>query len=189
MDLILASTSVHRRRLLERLRIPFSSSGPNVDESVNPGETPEGLAKRLALAKAAALHRPGTVCVGSDQVAALGDQTLGKPGGRDSAIRQLHLCQGKEVVFFTAVAVSVDAGQTVYEHVDRTIVKFRQLTDTQLERYVDQEQPFDCAGSFKAEGLGILLFDSIRTNDPTALIGLPLIWLSGQLMELGLSPL
>lgn len=174
--LILASTSAYRRELLERLRLPFGTVRPEVDESALPGEAPEALARRLAVAKAAAvapLH-PGAWVIGSDQVAELDGFALGKPGGREAAIAQLRTVSGRTVQFRTAVCIlrDGDAGRVVD---DTTTVRFRALATDEIERYVDAEQPFDCAGSFKSEGLGIALFEAIETIDPTALVGLPLI--------------
>lgn len=174
--LILASTSVYRRELLERLRLPFDTARPEVDESALPGEVPRALARRLAAAKAAAVaaRHLGAWVIGSDQVAELDGIALGKPGGREAAIAQLHTVSGRTVQFRTAVCIlrDGDAGQVID---DTTTVRFRVLATDEIERYVDAEQPFDCAGSFKSEGLGIALFEGIETIDPTALVGLPLI--------------
>ena len=186
MDLILASSSAYRRALLERLPVPFAAHAPAVDETPQPGETPPELAARLARSKAQAAQCPGAVVIGSDQVAALDGRIIGKPGEHQAALQQLLACQGREVVFLTAVALSVDDGRDCLQHLDTTRVKFRSLPETTLDRYLLREQPYDCAGSFKAEGEGITLFESIQSEDPTALLGLPLIWLSGQLRTLGL---
>lgn len=174
--LILASTSRYRRELLQRLRLPFDVAAPETDESALPGEPPQALARRLAAAKAAAIasHMPGAWVIGSDQVAELDGIALGKPGTRDAAVSQLASMSGREVVFRTAVSVVHGDGRAFHAE-DATIVRFRGLDDAEIGRYVDAEQPFDCAGSFKSEGLGIVLFDAIVSQDPTALIGLPLI--------------
>ena len=174
--LILASTSVYRRVLLARLRLPFDSVRPDTDETALPGETPLALVQRLAEAKAAAvaaLH-PQAWVLGSDQVAELDGQTLGKPGGREAAIAQLVAMSGRAVRFRTGVCLG-RAGTASRSAHDLTTVHFRALKADEVARYVDAEQPYDCAGSFKAEGLGIALFDAIESRDPTALIGLPLI--------------
>ena len=173
--LVLASTSPYRRELLARLRLPFDVVRPEVDETPAPGEPPATLALRLARAKAAAVSaaHPDAWVIGSDQVADLDGVPLGKSGGRAAAIDQLTAMSNRAVVFRTAV--SVRRGDTTHDALDATRVRFRPLSREEIERYVDAEQPFDCAGSFKSEGLGIALFDAIETHDPTALIGLPMI--------------
>ena len=174
--LLLASTSPYRRELLSRLRIPFDIARPEVDETPHPGESPLALAQRLAAAKAATIVvREGDAWViGSDQVAELDGEPLGKPGGRDQALAQLAAMSGRSVAFRTALCVMHrDLGR--FDAVDTTVVRFRSLAGEEIARYVDTEQPFDCAGSFKSEGLGIALFEAIDTSDPTALVGLPLI--------------
>ena len=173
--LILASTSPYRRELLGRLRLPFDVVRPEVDETPTPGESPATLALRLARAKAAAVAaaHPDAWVIGSDQVADLDGRPLGKSGARDAAIEQLTAMSNRAVVFRTAV--SVRCGDTVHDALDATRVRFRPLARGEIERYVDAEQPYDCAGSFKSEGFGIALFDAIETHDPTALIGLPMI--------------
>ena len=173
--LVLGSTSPYRRALLARLGLPFDVARPEVDETPAPGETPAHLALRLARAKAAAVAQahPGAWVIGSDQVADLDGAPLGKSGDRDAAIAQLEAMSARAVVFRTAV--SVRRGDVAHDAVDATRVRFRPLSRAEIERYVDAEQPFDCAGSFKSEGLGIALFDAIETSDPTALVGLPLI--------------
>lgn len=175
--LILASTSAYRRELLGRLRLPFDVARPDVDETPRAGEAPRELAMRLAQAKASAvalLQADDAWALGSDQVAELDGQPLGKPGGRDAAIRQLQAMRGHVVRFHTALCLAHPDGRS-FAGLDRTEVHFRRLDDAEIERYVDAEQPFDCAGSFKCEGLGITLFERIDNHDPTALIGLPLI--------------
>ena len=176
-QLILGSTSRYRRELLARLNTPFTVVGPDVDETPAEHETPRALALRLALAKAravAALH-PEAVVIGSDQVADLNGMPLGKPGTHERAVLQLQRMRGQTVVFQTAVAVVCAATQ--FEEVDLAEVKvqFRDLSDAEIESYLRTEQPYDCAGSAKSEGLGIALLASIDNDDPTALVGLPLI--------------
>ena len=175
--LILGSTSLYRRDLLTRLAIPFECCSPEVDETAQPNETPVHLACRLALDKARAVaHRfPQALVIGSDQVADLDGLTLGKPGNHERAVAQLQLMRGRSVVFQTAVAVV--CLETGFEQADLAQVKvrFRQLTDPEIQAYLRAEQPYDCAGSAKSEGLGIALLESIENDDPTALIGLPLI--------------
>lgn len=175
--LVLGSTSPYRRALLDRLRLPFEVAAPLVDETALPGESCEALALRLALAKARAVadRYPGAVVIGSDQVADLEGQPLGKPGCHDRAAEQLRLMRGRSVVFQTAVAVvCVHTGFQQME-LASVRVRFRSLSDLEIEAYLRAEQPYDCAGSAKSEGLGICLLDSIDSDDPTALVGLPLI--------------
>lgn len=183
--LVLASTSRYRRELLERLRLPFEVARPEVDESPLPGETPEALAVRLAEAKARAIAgaRPGTWVIGSDQVADLDGAALGKAGTRERAIAQLRAMSGRAVAFRTAVCVVRD--DVAFAALDTTTVRFRDLSLAEIERYVDAEQPLDCAGSFKSEGLGIALFEAIETRDPSALVGLPLVATAGLLRRAG----
>lgn len=185
MPLVLASTSPYRRELLARLRLDFEVARPEVDETPGPGEPPSQLAARLAAAKAAAIAalRPGAWVIGSDQVADLDGRPLGKAGGREAAIDQLRAMSGRTVVFRTAVCVMRGSQSLAAD--DATAVRFRALSDAEIARYVDAEQPFDCAGSFKSEGLGIALFDAIETRDPTALVGLPLIATARLLREAG----
>lgn len=184
---VLGSTSRYRRELLERLRIPFAVTAPDVDETPHTGEAPQALARRLALAKAravAALH-PDAVVIGSDQVADLAGQPLGKPGEHARAVAQLRLMRGQTVIFQTALAVVCLA--TGYEEVDLAEVRvvFRDLSDDEIEAYLVAEKPYDCAGSAKSEGLGIVLLESIDNDDPTALIGLPLIRTARMLRQAG----
>ncbi len=175
--LILGSTSPYRRELLQRLQIPFEVASPAVDETPLPGETPLALARRLALAKAHAVAAvfPDAVVIGSDQVADLNGQALGKPGNHANAVAQLRQMRGRSVVFQTAVAVV--CLQSGFEQTDLAAVKvqFRALGDEEIENYLQAEQPYDCAGSAKSEGLGIALLEAIENDDPTALVGLPLI--------------
>jgi septum formation protein len=175
--LILGSTSRYRKELLSRLGIPFQTESPQVDETPLPGEKPADLAIRLALAKAreVAQRHPGSVVIGSDQVADLHGEPLGKPGTHERAVAQLRRMRGETVVFQTALAVvCADAG---FERCELAVVRvqFRQLSDEEIEYYLRAEQPYDCAGSAKSEGLGIALLDRIDNDDPTALVGLPLI--------------
>ena len=175
--LLLGSTSVYRRELLQRLRLPFTVAAPAVDETPLPSEPPAQLAQRLALAKAhavATLH-PEAVVIGSDQVADLAGQPLGKPGDHARATAQLQRMRGHTVVFHTAVAVVCHASGFVQTDLAPVRVRFRELSDAEIERYLRAEQPYDCAGSAKSEGLGISLLEAIDSDDPTALIGLPLI--------------
>ena len=175
--LILASTSRYRRELLGRLRLPFVVASPDVDETPRPGETPLALANRLAVAKAheVATREVGDAwALGSDQVADLDGLPLGKPGGRDAAIAQLRAMSGRVVRFHTAICLAHADGRAFAE-CDLTEVHMRALGDGEIERYLDAEQPYDCAGSFKSEGLGITLFDAIDNRDQSALVGLPLI--------------
>ena len=175
--LVLGSTSPYRRELLKRLRIPFEVAAPHVDETPQATETPKQLACRLAMAKARAVAAqfPACVVIGSDQVADLDGQALGKPGNHARAIAQLQQMRGKTVIFQTAVAVV--CVETGFAQMDLAPVKvkFRDLTDTEIEAYLQAETPYDCTGSAKSEGLGIALLEAIDNDDPTALVGLPLI--------------
>lgn len=184
--LTLGSTSVYRRQLLGRLGVPFEVHASAVDETPIVGEVPRDRAVRLARAKAHAVAagRSGVI-IGSDQVASLEGQLLRKPQTRDNAIAQLRASSGRSVEFHTAVCL-VDADHVAeYPLLDHTVVRFRALKLDEIERYVDLEQPYDCAGSFKCEGAGIILFEAILSRDPTALIGLPLISLAAVLRDLG----
>ncbi|CAN5627166.1 Maf-like protein [soil metagenome] len=175
--LILASTSRYRRELLQRLQLPFDVHAPEVDETPLPGETPARLAQRLALekARAVALRFPDAVVIGSDQVADLAGEPLGKPGDHLRATAQLQRMRGQTLIFQTAVAVVCQSSGFVEQDLAPVRVVFRDLSDAAIERYLRAEQPYDCAGSAKSEGLGIALLDAIDSDDPTALIGLPLI--------------
>ena len=183
--LVLASTSRYRRDLLGRLRLPFDVARPEVDETPLPGESPATLARRLAGAKAAAVAG-GTDAwvIGSDQVACLDGRALGKPGSVEAAHAQLRGMSGRAVEFLTAVCVAHRGGQA-WHALDTTTVRFRPLDEDAIARYVAAEQPLDCAGSFKSEGLGIALFEAIETTDPTALVGLPLIATARLLRQAG----
>ncbi len=185
---VLGSSSRYRRELMERLRIPFSVAVPDVDETPHAGETPRNLALRLALAKAHAVAQlyPEAVVIGSDQVADLAGQPLGKPGEHARAVQQLRQMRGKTVIFQTALAVVCLS--TGFEQVDLAEVRvvFRDLSDEEIESYLQAEKPYDCAGSAKSEGLGIALLESIDNDDPTALVGLPLIRTSRLLRQAGI---
>jgi septum formation protein len=188
-QIILASTSPYRRELLQRLKLPFESRAPDAAELAIEGEPPAAMAARLALAKARSIEAPGAIVIGSDQVASLDGHLLRKPGSAGVAVSQLAACQGKTVLFHTAVAVIATATGETLEHVDRTEVRFRRLDAAALGQYVRLESPLDCAGSFKSEGLGVALFEAIASQDPTALIGLPLIFVADALRKLGADPL
>ena len=185
---LLASQSPYRRELLGRLLGSFESLAPAVDESPLPGEQPAQLAQRLARLKAGAgaAHAPGAVVIGSDQVAALGTQLLGKPGSVERAVSQLLQCSGQVVEFHTAVCILGPESDDQLEHLDTTRVRFRKLTEAEARRYVEADQPLDCAGSFKAERRGVILLESIDNRDPTAIQGLPLIWLAHALRQRGI---
>ncbi len=187
--LILASTSRYRAELLRRLGVPFEQEAPDSDETPHSGETPLALAQRLALAKAQAVaaRQPQRWVLGSDQVCACGDELLGKPGDRQRAIGQLTRLSGNSARFFTAVALTHGGSGTLYEAFDLTTVHFRQLDAGEIERYVAAEPAFDCAGSFKSEGLGIALCESIESRDQTGLVGLPLIAVRELLAKAGLT--
>jgi septum formation protein len=190
VDLVLASTSRYRRELLARLTSHVRCIAPQVDETAATGEAPAALATRLAAAKArdVAARTPGALVIGSDQVADLAGQILGKPGSEQNARQQLAACSGREVVFHTALCLlDTRAGARTHAAIDTTRVRFRDLATEEIARYVQREQPLDCAGSFKSEGLGIALFERIESADPTALIGLPLIALCRLLRETGVA--
>ncbi len=189
--LILASTSAYRRELLERLRMPFSVVSPNVDESVIKGETPLATCTRLAMAKARAVAalNPNAVVIGSDQVAALDGVAVSKPGTHAAATAQLQSMRGRSVMFHTAVAVVHQARGWAQSDVASVEVLFRPVSDAQIQRYLKAEQPYDCAGSAKSEALGITLLEAVKSDDATALVGLPLIRLCTLLRAAGLDPL
>lgn len=188
-ELILASTSPYRRSLLERLGIPFTALPPQTPEDPLPGELPPDRALRLAIAKAQAIatRRPDAVVIGSDQVAAMGSTVLEKPGDAARCRAQLTAASGSSARFHTGCAVIGPRAGVRLVHLDTTTVFFRSLTEQEIERYVARERPLDCAGGFRVEGLGISLFESIESRDPTALIGLPLIWLACALRRAGFS--
>jgi septum formation protein len=185
--LVLASTSPYRRQLLERFGIRFTVAAPDVDETPLPGETAIDLTNRLARAKAEVIARrhPSSVVIGSDQVALFGREVIGKPGNPERCIEQLKMLSGQRLAFHTAVNVIHSDTGSNQSHLDITTVHFRKLAIDEIERYVARERPVNCAGGFKAEALGIALFDRIESQDPTALIGLPLIWLADALRRTG----
>lgn len=186
--LVLASTSQYRRQLLERFGQRFTVAAPDVDETPLPGEMPVDLVARLARAKAEAVaHRhPKSIVIGSDQVALFGREIIGKPGNPERCVEQLKAFSGQRLSFHTAVHVIQSESGSNEGHLDVTTVHFRKLSDDEIERYVARERPVNCAGGFKAEALGISLFERIDSQDPTALIGLPLIWLSAALRRAGM---
>ena len=194
--IILASSSAYRRELLARLLLPFSSVSPDIDETPQPGEAPEDTALRLAREKAEAVARlhPGALVIGSDQVATLDGVQIGKPGDHARALAQLQLMRGRRVVFHTALCLwdgrsmedcAPAAPRAVQVENIQTVVSFRDLSDAELDAYLRIEQPYDCAGSAKNEGLGIALLERIDSSDPSALTGLPLIALTGMLRRAG----
>ena len=185
--LILASTSAYRRMLLERFGLLFETVRPEVAEPHIAGENPSERALRLAVAKAEAVaaRHPGAVVIGSDQVAAAGQKILDKPGDEATCRSQLASLSGTDARFYTGCAVIGPSGSVRLMHLDTTTVFFRSLTAKEIDRYVEREKPFDCAGGFKVEALGITLFESVESKDPTALIGLPLIWLACALRRAG----
>jgi len=181
----LASSSRYRRELLARLGVPFEHRSPDIDESRQPGEAPADLARRLARAKAEAIaaNVPDAWVIGSDQVCALGDDCLGKPGSLDGQRAMLERLSGNTVTFFTAVCIAGPNGVR-YEHLDQTRCVFRSLSSADIGSYVEAEPATDCAGGFKSESLGMTLLERLETIDPTALIGLPMIWVAGTLRAL-----
>lgn len=183
--LILASTSVYRSELLSRLRIPFQTAAPDVDETPLPGENAQQTSWRLSRAKAQAVaaQYPDALIIGSDQVALLGDQQLGKPHTHDNAVRQLRSMRGETVTFYTALTLLNAATGDMQTDVAINHVSYRNLTDTDIENYLLKEQPYNCAGSAKSEGLGIALISSMDGADPNALVGLPLILLVNMLIK------
>jgi len=185
--LILASTSRYRAALLERFGLRFNTASPAVDEAPLAGETPKARAARLSDAKADAVasQYPEAVVIGGDQVAASGDTVLHKPGNAGRCREQLARLSASTAEFFTACTVRCLSGDLKLSHVDTTRVSFRLLNEAEIARYVDREQPFDCAGGFKAEALGISLFERMDSEDPTAIVGLPLIWLAAALRKAG----
>ena len=189
--LVLASTSRYRRELLARLRMPFEIESPEVDETPRSGERPEELAQRLAVAKARAIasRYPAAVVIGSDQVADLDGMCIGKPGSHERATEQLRAMSGRTVVFHTAIAVLCQARAFAAAAIVPVTVRFRTLNHTEIERYLRAEQPYDCAGSAKCETLGIALLEAIESDDPTALVGLPLIKTCDLLRRAGIDPL
>ncbi|MCC2657701.1 MAG: septum formation inhibitor Maf [Panacagrimonas sp.] len=187
VPLILASTSRYRAELLTRLLLPFEAAAPNADETPMPAETAQKLAARLARAKAqsVAQQRPDACVIGSDQVASCMNRLLGKPGSRQAAAEQLSFMAGRTVLFATAVSLVHPELPRPLAELDLTLVKLRRIKAADIDRYLDAEPAFDCAGSFRAEGLGISLFEEIQSRDPTGLIGLPLIALARMLRKAG----
>lgn len=194
-SLVLASTSVYRRALLNRLGLPFQTAAPDTDESPLPGEVPSALARRLAKSKAQAVAQAwhsasdDIVVIGSDQVADLAGKPLGKPGSHERAVAQLRAMRGRTVHFHTAVCVLRPHAAIEASELDTVAVRFRELSDEDIDTYLALEQPYDCAGSAKCEGLGISLLESIASTDPTSLIGLPLILTTRLLRQVGLDVL
>ncbi len=186
-SIFLASSSQYRRSLLDRFLDEYEAISPDVDESNDEGLGPLELASHLARkkAEAVAINARQALVIGADQLAVLDDQVLGKPGDHQKAVEQLLAASGKTVTFLTAVCILDPIGRTRHEHVDHTSVRFRQFDRRLAEVYLRHDEPYDCAGSFKIEGAGFVLFESVDTDDPTALIGLPMIWVAGRLLELG----
>jgi len=188
-ELVLASASPYRRALLERLGLPFRQRSADIDETPQRGESPADLVMRLARSKARAVAgaESGAIVIGADQVAVRGDDILGKPGNPDEAMAQLARSAGRHVEFLTGVCILAPGREEEpEEHMDITRVAFRPLEAAEIRRYVAADRPLDCAGSFRAEGLGIALFERIDSQDPTGLVGLPLIWVAQALRRLGL---
>ena len=185
--IILASSSTYRRGLLDRFLDSYETVTPGVDESNEQELAPAELATHLARKKAEAIasNAREALIIGADQLAVLDDQVLGKPGDHQKAVEQLLAASGKAVTFLTAVCILDPIGRARYEHTDKTTVRFRQFDRRLAEAYLRHDKPYDCAGSFKLEGAGFVLFDSVETDDPTALIGLPMIWLADRLLQLG----
>lgn len=190
-EIILASGSVYRRELLSRLVKFFDTSSPDIDESINRSESPQEYVERLAIQKAEAVAKMGRkgLIIGSDQTAVTEAGILGKPGNFELAQEQLTACSGNEVRFLTGLALFDTQAERIEVETDEVIVRFRELSATEIENYLHAEQPYDCAGSFKCEGLGISLFESIESSDPNSLVGLPLIRLNKMLIRFGYNPL
>lgn len=191
MQIILASSSTYRQSLLAKLGLPFDAIAPEVDESPLPDETPDTLAKRLSHCKAMAIasQYPNAIVIGSDQVASIEGKLLGKPGDFTTAKMQLSLCSGKDVTFYTGLCVHNGKKNSTHVRVDTFTVSFRKLSTAQIESYLTKETPFDCAGSFKSEGLGICLFTKLSGKDPNSLVGLPLVSLNDMLLNESIDPL
>jgi septum formation protein len=185
--IILASSSPYRRDLLNRFLDSYEVVDPEVDERNSDGLEPAGLAAQLARRKAEAVsvNARRALVIGADQIAVLDGHVLGKPGGHARAVEQLLAASGKAVTFLTAVCILDPVGRTRYEHIDRTVVRFRKFDRRLADAYLRHDEPYDCAGSFKLEGAGFVLFESVKTDDPTALIGLPMIWVADRLLQLG----
>lgn len=189
IQLILASSSLYRKALLSRLQLSFVTDSPDINEQAMPDELPQDLVRRLSMEKAQAVAQryPDALIIGSDQVACIGDNILGKPGNREKAIQQLMLASGSKVTFYTGLCLYNSATQRFQLSVDPFYVHFRDLSQQQIERYIDKDKPFNCAGSFKMESLGISLFKRLEGTDPNALIGLPLIRLVEMLAQEGIN--
>lgn len=189
--LLLASTSLYRKALLDKTGLVFSCAAPDIDESPQPDEQPDALVKRLAFAKASVLAaaNPEHLIIGSDQVCVINGKITGKPHTFDNAFRQLRAASGKTVTFYTGLSLYNSEAQTAQTLCETFDVSFRPLSDDEITGYLHREQPYDCAGSFKCEGLGITLFDRLTGRDPNTLIGLPLIALLSLLREHGINPL
>jgi septum formation protein len=189
--IVLASSSPYRRGLLDRFLDNYETITPDVDESNDEGLAPAELATYLARKKAEAIvvNARKALIIGADQLAVLDDQVMGKPGDHQKAVEQLLAASGKTVTFLTSVCILDPIGRARFEHTDKTTVRFRQFDRRLAEAYLRHDKPYDCAGSFKLEGAGFVLFESVNTDDPTALIGLPMIWVADRLLQLGyLSP-
>ena len=189
--IVLASSSPYRQGLLDRFLHQYEAVSPDVDESNDPGLGPKQLARHLARknAEAVAINARDALVIGADQLAVLGDRVLGKPGTHQRAVEQLLAASGQVVTFLTAVCILDPIGRSRYEHTDKTKVRFREFDRRLAEAYLRHDQPYDCAGSFKLEGAAFVLFESVKTDDPTALIGMPMIWVADRLLQLGyLSP-
>lgn len=186
--LILSSGSPYRKLLLQRLGIPFTCQSPHIDERATGNEAPQHLVVRLAKLKArvVAAKNPQAIVIGSDQVAVIDGRIIGKPGNHQAAARQLASCSGKTIKFLTAISIQSLATGFTQQHTDCTQVHFRSLEPEEIERYLQQEKPYDCVGAFKAESLGVVLFERIISEDPTAIIGLPLIRTAAMLRDAGL---
>ena len=186
-SIVLASSSPYRRGLLDRFLDSYDVVTPDVDETNDQGLPPDELATHLARKKAEAIviHARQALIIGADQLAVLDNQVLGKPGDHQKAVEQLLAASGKVVTFLTAVCILDPIGRTRFEHTDVTTVRFRQFDRRLADAYLRHDEPYDCAGSFKLEGAGFILFDSVKTDDPTALIGLPMIWVADRLLQLG----
>ncbi len=185
--IVLASSSPYRRDLLDRFLDEYEAVAPEVDERNAKNLPPAELARHLARkkAEAVAVNARQALVIGADQVAVLDDRVLGKPGEHARAVEQLLAASGKAVTFLTAVCILDPVGRARYEHTDKTVVRFRRFDRRLAEAYLRHDEPYDCAGSFKLEGAGFVLFESVTTDDPTALIGLPMIWLADRLLQLG----
>jgi septum formation protein len=185
--IFLASSSPYRRDLLDRFLDDYEAVDPEVDETntedLGPADLAQWLARRKA--EAVAINARNALVIGADQVAVLDDRVLGKPGDHARAVEQLLAASGKSVTFLTAICILDPVGRSRYEHIDRTVVRFRNFDRRLADAYLRHDQPYDCAGSFKLEGAGFVLFESVKTDDPTALIGLPMIWLADRLLQLG----